>query len=227
MGAQDLERERERLERLVRNGPEPEGVISEAPAGAPAAEGVFSVADLIAAPDVTAEAFAMRDGKVVWVHSLPVERVCWLQAQAARWVEAEGKRPGATDQDRQARAYYAGYIMQVIACCRQGPEPTAPPVFGIEHAEVVWRNLGWERIRKICELSDRLGGDEDRLQDTLAAFFTAAQTWAEIWSGRLTADTLPDGRQALEAFAGCVSRIRRRGALSAEDLATMREMAGE
>ena len=217
--------EEERLRNLVKHGAAPPAPVSSSP-DAPVVAGdddTFTAADLTSEL-YRAEQHTMPNGKKVWVHPLAIASVCWLNAAAEAWAKRQAHIPGITDEERAARQKFAGFVFQVIACCRTGKAPSSPAVFRPEHADVIWTNLG-ETIQRICFLSDRLGGDEGLLEANLAAFFGATARWGTTWCSRLTTDSLESFRADLERFWSCVWRITQRRTLGVEDLAAMTALA--
>lgn len=212
------------VERLSRFGAMPQGPVSPAAASPAADSDLFSAATDLLLP-TRAERFEMPNHKKVWVHPVSPEEAVWLNAQAAR--EAE-KIKTDSPAETAVRTQVLGQVFQVICCCRKGPEPTAAPVFTVEHAQTLYRNRGWlEPVQRICALSDRLGGDETTLQEQLVGFFGHAESFARIWSSRLSADTLETLRGHLEEFASCVSCVTQRGFLASNDLAALAAVLGE
>lgn len=211
--------------RVLHGAPPPDPAGEMPPGDADVPEGVFAAQDLWAGDAWRSEEYRMPGGKRIWVHACDLDTVGWLNAQALRDLAGMAV---ADPNERELKRQHRAMVYQVIACCRIGPEPGARRVFGPEHAARLGRGgLPYEVIRRICLISDRLGGDEAVLQDGFAAFFDAAQTWAETWCGRATEDWPAGLSDDLAAFAGCVSRTKARGALSGQDLATMQGLAGE
>ena len=206
--------------RVANYGLIPEGPVSTMPnphAPAGLGEDVFSAADLLGciyAP----EEFTMPNGKRVWVHAISPDAFGWISIQVAKDIARDDA--GNTEALQHHRVM-VGMVWQTICACRIGPEPAAPQVFQPEHATAVRRNLSWETLRRICEVSDRVGGDSQALRGALQGFFGALQTSLEILLTRLDAGSTSTCRAGLELLVSCVSAARSRGSIEPADLHRM------
>jgi hypothetical protein len=160
----------------------------------------------------------MPGGKKACVHTLSLEEVGWVNAQALEYLRQKKVARDAPDYDIQ-RAL-AVKLFQTIVCTRRGADPEAETVFTPAKHENVARRLGWTKIEQIGNLSDLLGLEDGEL-DVVTDFFGLVARFSEILSSRLRSKSpSPDStlREALAAFGSCASRVKQRSGLMPSDV---------
>lgn len=176
------------------------------------------------------ERYRMPNGKWVHIHPCSLEESTVINAQAIR-VTAERRGLGGLEDRRwdtpelSVERRLRAQVMQVIHCCRKGPEITSPLTFDpLKHTEWLMREPGYvDAIQEIAAISNALGqgaAESALLKEAMIGFFARAQSWAETWHGRLSADSgptsLPDFCDVLEDFAASASSMKQPEALCPE-----------
>jgi hypothetical protein len=165
-----------------------------------------------------AERYRMPNGKWVWVHPCSVEESVMINARALTITgERRSLAPGSPAWDSPEiviERHLRAQVMQVIHCCRRGPEATSAPTFDpLKHVEWLMREPGYvDAIQRIVRISDALGEGASEaavLKEAMIAHFARARSWAETWRSLLTTDSSGASLRAfcdnLEDFAASAS----------------------
>lgn len=207
--------ELKRLQELADYGERPSGPVTELPPSRPVPEGIASADDLIGLSHRT-RWVPMPRGKKICVHPLSLEEAGWVNAQAMAFI----RRRQIKDDDPARGAWYnlGCKLFQLICAGRQGEQPGSPPVYSPSHEELLAKNLGWEKIQQLGNLSDVLGLEAGELE-LITDFFGLAARFSTTLSSRLTTDSPSLGAilPALEEFGSCVLRVKQRGGLLPSD----------
>jgi hypothetical protein len=214
-----LEERHRYLADFLEHGPPPAGPVrDEAPpsVSAPAAGGFqrtpLSLGD-------RSERYPLPNCQTLWVHPCSVDDKIFINCRS---VEDTAKTRQLGDEPTafaaravQMETIIRAQVYQVVACCRQGAEPTSAPFFQPADAEYLRREPGYiNAIEEICAISDSLtaGRSESAaLKEAMAYFFSRTQRWAETWCSRLATgsseSSLPEFLANLEDFGRSASAL--------------------
>jgi hypothetical protein len=174
---------------------------------------VFTEADLFALTHRT-QWVPMPGKRRACVHTLSLEEVGWVNAQAMEYVKRKGT---LSDEDRRTWFALAVKLFQAVVCCRVSDEPGAAPIFSAKNHEAVARNLGWAKIEQIGNLSDALGLENGE-QELVTDFFGLAARFSSTMCARSTNDWPASCRTAMQEFGSLATSVARRGFLLPSDL---------
>lgn len=143
-----------------------------------APEGVFTERDLTGEELHNYEEYRMPNGKKVFIFAASGADAHEIAYESISLTPQTHPRDSEATKAMKEFAFQVDlWSLTVIACCRTGPERTAPRCFSFTAREKVMKYLAADVIQEIAKIAERLGKNQDPGKEKMTAFFQRVWTF--------------------------------------------------